>query len=137
MTVSPGIIDQGISAGNDWDGTLPPTTPVDAYGIRTYPEAATGGLFRPDFASQGGSFETYIVEKIQVDFALSGTNQVAIKDSAGRTFVLASPGAGEYLYTGPLELAWDEYIEVTSAVSANAMYGRVHTRPGRLRPTTF
>jgi len=135
VAVAPGIIDQEITAGNQWDGTVPPGQPVDADGIRTYPAAATGGLFKPDFAkaSPNGSFETYVVDKIQVDFALSGVNQVAIKQGT-RTFVLASPGSGEYLFTGPLELAWDEHIEITSNVSANAMYGRVHTRPGRTRP---
>lgn len=137
MAVAPGIIDQSITAGGQWDGTVPPGTPADASGIRTYPAAATGGLFRPDYAAAAGSFETYVVDKIQVDFAAAATSQVAIKDDAGNTFVLASPGSGPYLYLGPLELAWDEYIEVTSAVSASVMHGRVHTRPGRSRPASF
>jgi hypothetical protein len=83
------------------------------------------------------SFETYVVDKIMVDFGLSAVNQVAIVDVGGRIFVLATPPAGPYLYLGPLELAWDERIEITSAASANAMHARVHGRPGRTRPVVF
>lgn len=136
MAVAPGIIDQSIAAAGQWDGTVPPGNPTDADGIRTYPPAATGGLFRPDFAqaSPNGSFETYVVDKIQVDFGTSAVNSVNITDGT-RTFVLDTPPAGPYLRMGPIELAWDEWIEVTSgAVGAAAVWGRVHTRPGRSRP---
>ena len=39
------IIQQRISAGGNFDGTLPPGTPVDDKDIKRCPPAATGGLF--------------------------------------------------------------------------------------------
>lgn len=137
MAVAPGIIDQETTAGGLWDGTVPPGVPVNAQGIRTFPPAATGGRFELPWGGVASSFETYVVDKIMVDFGLSAVNQVAIVDVGGRIFVLATPPAGPYLYLGPLELAWDERIEITSAASANAMHARVHGRPGRTRPVVF
>jgi len=137
VAVAPGIIDQEISAGGQWDGTVPPGAPTDDLGIRTFPPAVTGGRIDLPWASADSSFETYVIDKIMVDFGLSGTNSVEIVDAGSRKFVLASPGAGLYLFTGPLELAWDEHIEITSLVSANAMHARVHARPGRTRPVSF
>jgi len=137
VAVEPGIIDQSISAGGQWDGTVPPGTPVDDLGIRTFPVAATGGLFELPWIGATSSYETYVIDKIMVDFGLSATNSVAIKSAGGDSYELAAPGAGLYIYTGPLELAWDEKIEVTSLTSANAMNARVHGRPGRLRPASF
>lgn len=137
MAVAPGIIDQEISAGGQWDGSAPPGAPTDSLGIRTYPAAATGGRFDLPWAASDSSFETYIIEKIMIDFGTSGTNSVEIVDAGSRKFVLATPGAGLYLFTGPLELAWDEHIEVTSLVNASATHGRVHARPGRSRPASF
>lgn len=136
MAVAPGIIDQSINAAGQWDGTVPPGTSTDAQGIRTYAPAATGGRFRPDFAQPypNGSFETYVVDKIQIDFGASAVNSVNITDGV-RSFAVDTPPAGSYLRMGPIELAWDEWIEVTSgAVGAAAVWGRVNMRPGRLRP---
>lgn len=45
------IIQQRISAGNDFDGTLPTTTPVTDKDIKRFPVDAAGGLF--DFAITG------------------------------------------------------------------------------------
>lgn len=137
MAVAPGIIDQEITAGGQWDDTVPVTVPVNDLGIRTFPPGATGGLFALPWGGAGSSFETYVVDKIMIDFGLSAANQVAIVGAGGRQYILATPPAGLYLYVGPLELAWDEHIEVASAVSANAMGGRVHGRPGRTRPASF
>lgn len=137
MAVAPGIIDQGITAGGQWNDTVPPGNPVDNLGIRTFPPAATGGRFELPWGGAVSSFETYIVDKIMIDFGLSAVNQVAIVNAAGDSYVLATPPAGLYLFVGPLEMAWDERIEIASAVSANAMNGRVHGRPGRARPAGF
>lgn len=137
MAVAPGIIDQEISAGGQWDGSVPPGAPTDALGIRTYPAAATGGKFDLPWVGSSSSFETYVVDKIMVDFGTSGTNTVKIVNAAAQAFELAAPGAGLYLFTGPLELAWDEHIEVTSLVNASVMRARVHGRPGRARPVEF
>ena len=137
MAVEPGIIDQSISAGGQWDGTVPSGDPVDSLGIRTFPAAATGGLFELPWIGSDSSYETYIIDKIMVDFGLSGTNSVAVKNAGGDSYELASPGAGLYIFTGPLEMVWDEKIEITSNTSANAMSARVHGRPGRLRPASF
>jgi len=137
LATAPGIIDQTIDVAGQWDGTIPTTTYVDALGIRTYPSDATGGEFKPDFAAEAGSFETYVVDKIQAEFGTSVANQVVIRDAAGRAFVLDTPPAGPYLRMGPIELAWDEHIEfVSAAVGVAAVSGRVHTRPGRLRPAS-
>jgi len=136
LATAPGIIDQTIAAAGQWDGTVPTTTPTDHKGIRTYPVIAAGGLFKPDFADEDGGFETYVVDKIQIEFGTSVVNQVAISDGT-RTFVLDSPIAGPYLRVGPLELAWDEHIEISSAaVGGSAVSGRVSMRPGRLRPAS-
>jgi hypothetical protein len=137
VAVAPGIIDQEISASGQWDGSAPPGTPVDALGIRTFPPAATGGRFDVPWADADSAFETYVIDKIMIDFGASATNTVKIVDGGSREFVLDSPGAGLYLFTGPLELAWDEHIEVTSLTNASAMHGRVHARPGRSRPASF
>jgi hypothetical protein len=46
--MSVAIIQQRISAGNNFDGTLPSTTPVSTKDIKRFPVDAAGGLF--DFA---------------------------------------------------------------------------------------
>lgn len=136
MATAPGIIDQTVSAGGQFTGVLPNTKPSDADGIRTFGADPVGGLFEFDFAGQDQAFETYVIDKIMVDFGLSGVNSVNIVGPGARVWQLAAPGPGAYLFTGPLELAWDEKIRLNSNASANPMFARVHARPGRPRPAS-
>jgi len=135
MATAPGIIEQKIDAGSQWDGSLPSTTPVDNLGIRKFPSDTQGGLFSFDFASEEGSFETYVIEQIAIDFADASTVEVAIVDSEGtpNVFVL-STSTGNFLRVEPLILAWDEKLRITTTGATAAMHGRVLAQPGRMRP---
>jgi hypothetical protein len=136
VATAPGIIEQQITAGNQFTGSAGAGTPVDADGIRTFPPANQGGLFELDFAEQDGSFETYIIDQILADFGDAATAVVNIITAPARTTQLAAPGAGMYLFTGPLELAWDQKIQVVTTGASVALWARVHARPGRVRPAS-
>jgi len=136
LATAPGIIEQLINAGSQFDGQLPSTTPVDADGIRKFPTDTQGGKFSFDFVSQAGSFESYVIDQILVDFGDAATAVVNILTAGGPTVQLAAPGAGTYLFTGPLQLGWDQQIQLVTTGATAALSARVIGRPGRVRPAT-
>jgi len=136
VATAPGIIEQRITAGNQFTGAAGAGTPVDAYGIRKFAPANQGGLFEFDFVSQQGSFETYIIEEILADFGNAATAVVNILTDGAPTAQFAAPGAGVYHYRGPLELAWDQKIQLTTTGATVALMARIFARPGRTRPAS-
>lgn len=136
MATAPGIIEQLITAGSQFDGAAPTTDPADADGIRKFPTDIVGGLFELDFADQEGSFETYVIEQILADFGDAATAVVNILTNGGPTAEFAAPGAGVYLFTGPLELGWDQQIQLVTTAASVALSARVFAKPGRQRPAS-
>lgn len=135
MSQTPVVIEQAISAGGQFDETLPPGTPTDNQAIRVFPAAATGGEFVFDFTGPDASFVTYQIDQIFIDFADAATAEIAIVDSKGtptRT-VLASPGSGTYLSTTPFLLAWDQKVTLKTLGASLAMIARVMASPGRVK----
>lgn len=136
MATAPGIIEQRILAGSQFSGVAGVGVPTDADGIRRFAPAVAGGLFSFDFASQAGSFESYIIEQIIVDFADAVSAKVNILTAGGPTVELASPGAGVYLLRGPVELGWDQQIQLVTVGATGAMVARLVAKPGRVRPAS-
>lgn len=136
MATAPGIIEQLITAGSQFDGALPTTIPIDADGIRKFPTDVVGGLVELDFADHAGSFESYVIEQILADFGDAVTAVVNILTAGGPTAVFASPGAGIYLFTGLLELGWDQKIQLVTTGATVALQARVFAKPGRSRPVS-
>jgi regulatory protein YycH of two-component signal transduction system YycFG len=137
MATAPGIIEQKITAGSQWTGETPDTTPVDELGIRKFPTDVKGGLFSFDFATESGSFESYVIDQIMIDFADATSVEVAIinSESTPDVFVLSTT-VGEYLRVDPIRLTWDERIRITSVGATAKMYARVMARPGKVRPAS-
>lgn len=122
-------IQQQISAGNDWDGTTPATTPVIADGIKTYPAHTAGGLF--EFGYHEG-FSLWHVERIVADFNGVATKGIYIRKAGVPDIpiwesVLASEA--KLLFTDKVQLAADESLVMVSTGAATAMYARVTARP--------
>jgi len=138
MSTAPCVIEQRITAGNQWDETLPTGVHVDADGIRKFPAGPTGGRFDFDFAAQDGSFDTYDIEQIFVDFG-DGAGEVAIVNSdvvPVRVVLATAPVGGTFLRVDVIHLAWDEKITLKTAGATQAMYARVLAVPGRARPVS-
>lgn len=138
MATAPGIIEQTLTAGNQWNEALPASTPADANGIRQYPADPAGGLFQPDFAAEDGAFETWVIESLLVNFADAASSEVAVvnSDAVPKRVVLFSPGGGTFSRVDPIVLAWDEKLVLKSTGATLEMYARVNARPGRLRPAS-
>lgn len=134
MSTAPGIIEQRIIAGNQFTGVAGVGTPTDAYGIRKFSPAVAGGLFEFDFATQDGSFESYVIEQILADFTSSVTAVVNIVTDGVTTAQFAAPGGVVYFFRGPLELAWDQKIQLITTGATLDLVARVFAKPGRVRP---
>jgi hypothetical protein len=78
------IIQQKISAGGNFDGTLPPGTPVLDKDINRFPVAATGGLF--EFNITG----PHVIRSVELHLANQTVWSIAKKDSDGDEIVLWS-----------------------------------------------
>lgn len=131
------IIEQRISAGNDWDGTAPTIDPVfeTPKGVKTFPEAAAGGEFEFDFTS----FFLMEVQQISVGFGGVGTKSIVIRRSSGPDipiFVSTDPLEVDVLITDKIQLARDEKVVILSSGAAAAMYARVTARPLHPEPTS-
>jgi hypothetical protein len=75
------IIQQRISATDDFDGTLPPGTPVSEKDIKRFPEAAAGGLF--DFAIDS----PHVIRSVELHLGGQSVWSIAKKDSDGDEIV--------------------------------------------------
>lgn len=131
-------IEQRISAGGDWDGTVPTTTPdfATTKGVKIFPEDAAGGLFVFDFTS----FFLIEVQQIHVDFAGVAAKSIVIRGLSGpdiQIFSSTDPAESIILITDKFQLALDENIVILSAGAAAAMYARVIARPLHPEPSTM
>lgn len=130
------VIEQRISAGNDWDGSEPTTEPdFSLPGVKVYPEDAQGGLFTFDFTS----YFLIEVQQIQVEFAGVGTKSIVIRRDGGPDILVfgsTDPLETNVLITDKFQLAQDERIAIESTGAAGAMYARVIARPLHPAPAT-
>lgn len=130
------VIEQRISAGNDWDGTLPSTTPSFASkGVKAFPEDTHGGLFQWNFAS----FFLMEIQQINIDFAGVGGKSVVVRRPSGPDVLIYSstdPLEISVLITDKFQLAADENIVIESTGAVAAMYARIIGRPLHPEPTS-
>jgi len=126
-------IQQEITAGSDWDGTAPTTTPVVADGVKSFPTDTQGGLF--EFGYDAG-FMLWQIERIAVDFGGVAVKGIYIRKGAVDIPIYESTLITEIkiLVTDKILLAADEQLVITSSGAAAAMYARVTARPALARP---
>lgn len=136
MAQTPVVIEQSINAGQQFNETLPSTTPADSKAIRKFPVANQGGLFEFDFSGPDASFVTYQIDQVFVDFGDAAPGEVSIINSDGvpKRVVLASlPVGGTFLRVDPIKLAWDEKLVLKTTGATVALYARVQASPGRVK----
>lgn len=132
------VIEQRITAGNDWDGTVPSTTPDFAIkGVKKFPTDVAGGLFEFDFTA----FFLMEVQQISVVFAGVGTKSIVIRGPGGvaddfEIFKSTDPLEVNILITDKFQLSPDENIVILSTGAANAMFARVIGRPLHPEPAS-
>lgn len=129
------VIEQRISAGNDWDGTAPSTEPVFTKGIKAFPEDDHGGLFEYDFTS----FFLMEIQQINVYFNGVAAKSVSIRRESGPDILIfesTDPAETNILITDKFQLASDEKLVITSNGAATEMYARVIARPLHPEPTS-
>jgi len=131
------VVEQRITAGSDWSGAEPTTTPSYATkGIKVFPTDIVGGLFTFDFTSY---FLTE-VQQISVDFAGVGSKSIVIRRASGpdiQIFSSTDPLEAIVLCTDKFQLASDERIAIISAGAAAAMYARIIARPLHPEPSSL
>lgn len=136
MAQTPVVIEQRINAGQQFNETLPSTTPADAKAIRKFPASNQGGLFVFDFAGPDASFVTYQIDQVFVDFGDAAPGEVSIINSDGppKRVVLATlPAGGTFLRVDPIKLAWDEKLVLKTTGATLALYARVQASPMRIK----
>lgn len=122
-------IQQEITAGSDWDGTVPSTTPVITDGVKTYPTHTAGGLF--EFGYHEG-FSLWRVERIVADFNGVAAKGIYIRKSGVPDIPIwesALASEAKLLITDKIQLAADESLVMVSTGATTAMYARVTARP--------
>ncbi len=121
-------IEQRISAGSDWNASLPSTTPVDGdNGIRVYPADTQGGRF--DF-SNFTSIYLWQIYRITINFNGVATKSVVIRnDSAGAqdfyVWESTNPAEDRITITDRFRMAPDEYLAISSTGATTAMSARI------------
>lgn len=136
MAQTPVVIEQRINAGQQFNESLPSTTPVDAMAIRKFPVSNQGGLFDFDFTGPDASFVTYQIDQVFVDFGDAAPGEVSIinSDAIPKRVVLASlPAGGTFLRVDPIMLAWDEKLVLKTTGATLVLYARVQASPRRIK----
>jgi hypothetical protein len=132
-------IEQRITAGNDWDGTEPSTTPdFTVKGVKKFPTDVAGGLFAFDFTS----YFLIEIQQIAVDFGGVADKSIVIRGPGGAaddTEIFTSDDATEVniLITDKFKLAPDEEIVIVSTGAAAAMRARIIGRVLFPEPVTM
>jgi hypothetical protein len=133
------VIEQRITAGNDWDGTVPTTAPdFSTKAVKKYPAAAAGGKFEFDFTA----FFLMEIQQIAVDFNGVGTKSIVIRGPGGAAddieiFKSTDPLEANILITDKFQLAPDENLVIISTGAVSAMFARVIGRPLHPEPATM
>jgi len=123
------VIEQRISAGNDWNGTVPPTDPdYSTVGVKKYPVAAQGGLFEFEFTN----YFLMEIQQINVEFGGVGTKSIVIRSTGApdiEIFKSTDPLETNILIACKFQLASDEKIAIVSSGAASDMFARIIGRP--------
>lgn len=131
------VIEQRITATNDWGGVLPTTTPdFSVKGIKRFPTDTVGGLFVFDFTS----YFLMEIQQINVDFNGVGTKSIVIRSPGASDILVYSstdPLEVNILITDKFQLASDEQIAIVSSGAANAMFARIIGRPLHPEPSSM
>lgn len=126
-----GTVEQSISAGGNWNDSVPTTDPVETNGVLAYPADTVGGRFDIsmfDFTE----VVLWQIERITINFNGVAVKDVWIRRPGGQDFyIFQSINAAEnkLTITDIFKLAPDEYISVVSTGAATAMSARVVARP--------
>lgn len=130
------VIEQRISAGNDWDGSAPSTVPSYATkGVKAFPEDDGGGLFEWEFSS----FFLMEIQQINVSFGDAAEKSISIRRPSGpdvAIFSSSDPAEAIILITDKYQLASDEHIVIVSSGATEAMYARIIARPLHPEPAS-
>jgi hypothetical protein len=123
------VIEQRITAGNDWNGAAPTTAPdYSVKGVKKFPTDIVGGLFEFDFTS----LFLMEIQQINVDFGGVGTKSIVIRSPGAadvEIFKSTDPLEIDVLITDKFQLASDEKVVILSSGAANAMFARIIGRP--------
>lgn len=124
------VIEQRISVGNNWNGTVPLTAPdYTGVGIKKFPVAVQGGLFEFDFTE----YFLMEIQQINVDFGGAGTKSIVIRSPGApdiEIFSSTDPLERNLLLTCKFQLASDEKVAIISSGGAAAeMFARIIGRP--------
>ena len=126
MATLPVTIEHRITAGSQFDATVPSTTPAAASGINVFPTATAGGFFVFGYTSQW----LYEVQRISGDFADAATVSIRIRNDAGDDVsIYEGLVGGDVLITDRFQLAPDEQIVIITTGASAAMMARVIARP--------
>lgn len=129
-------IEQRITAGNDWNGAEPTTTPTfpgisgtnQPTGVKIYPTDTVGGLFLFDF----NSVWLMEIQQIMVDFNSVGTKSIVIRQTGAPDILIfdsTDPLETNILITDRFQVTPDASLAIVSTSAANAMFARVIARP--------
>jgi len=119
----PTTIEQRVTSGNQFDGTLPDTDPGFSSGTFAYPEDTKGGLF--DFV-QTSPLKLQKVE-LKLDGGAGATWNLYISNGVSADDVLWITGTDEtsFVNTEPLVLSIGQKIKLVTTGATNAMLARL------------
>lgn len=134
------VIEQRISAGNQFTGVAPSSSPTTSGGVRIYPEDASGGLFEFDFAPNN---LLWVVERVLLKLNPAGTTySLRVRNPDGSTDVEVAAGSGTDVYLGSvglesLRMTGDEKLLLVTTGGTGALMARITARPEMQLPSTF
>lgn len=133
MTVTAITIEQRITAGAQFDGVAPTTTPAtDAdVGVQVWPTDTHGGLFAFGY----GSFWLTEIQRIAANFGNATSVKITIVNTAGdEVDIYDAASGGTVLITDVFRMSRDEKVKIVTVGATVAMVVRVTSRPLVARP---
>lgn len=106
---------QQISAGSQFDGSLPSTTPVDDEGVRVYPADSQGGMVDPEHVSP------MLIKRLSVGGGGSADWTITITDGNTVVNLLEETGVDVLRVEDLAVLPVGWHMEVVSSGAASAM----------------
>lgn len=119
-------IKQIITATNQFDGTLPGTTPADSNGVRTYPTDTAGGLFDP-LTEMGATGIPVEIVNVQVKFGGQSSWSLVLSDPDGDVTVQSGTTEASLFYNPDeaLVLLPGQTLKLSTTGATTAMYAAV------------